>query len=214
MAKLKKLKPVFDWAEVVADEKDWAASPPAALRNLLFQMYLVRRFERNLLELKKNNLIHGPVHTSIGQEAVAVGTMAALGRADGIGGTHRAHHQYLAKACSYHLAPAFDPVADEFPAVLKQAMATLLAEMTLPSDWMAAASSGSKAMSGTWADASANNTGTADFFRIWDSAGTTCHLQGTVTATGGGGDLTLDNTSIAAGQAVSITSFTLTDGNA
>jgi len=129
MAKLKKLKPVFDWAEVVADEKDWAASPPAALRNLLFQMYLVRRFERNLLELKKNNLIHGPVHTSIGQEAVAVGTMAALGRADGIGGTHRAHHQYLAKACSYHLAPAFDPVADEFPAALKQAMATLLAEI-------------------------------------------------------------------------------------
>ncbi|MFA5203635.1 MAG: thiamine pyrophosphate-dependent enzyme [Lentisphaeria bacterium] len=129
MAKLKKLKPVFDWAEVVADEKDWTAAPPAALRNLLFQMCLIRRFERNLLELKKNNLIHGPVHTSIGQEAVAVGTMAALGRADGIGGTHRAHHQYLAKACSYHLAPAFDPVADEFPAALKQAMATLLAEI-------------------------------------------------------------------------------------
>lgn len=89
---------------------------------------------------------------------------------------------------------------------------TLLAEMTLPSDWMAAASGGTKAKSGTWSDASANNTGTADFFRVWDSAGTTCHDQGTVTATGGGGDLTLDNVSVASGQAVTITGFSVTAG--
>lgn len=56
--------------------------------------------------------------------------------------------------------------------------------------------------------------GTAGYFRIVDSAGTTCHLQGTVTATGGGGDMTIDNTSIASGQTVNVTSFTLTDGNA
>lgn len=91
---------------------------------------------------------------------------------------------------------------------------TVLAEMTLPSDWAAAASGGSKALSGTWQDASANATGTAAHFRLYDSAGTTCHLQGTVTITGGGGDLTVDNTSIASGQQVTITSFTLTDGNA
>lgn len=89
---------------------------------------------------------------------------------------------------------------------------TVLATMTLPSDWMAAASSGSKAISGTWQDASADATGTAGHFRI--KVGATCHIQGTVTATGGGGDLTLDNTSIASGQQVTITSFTLTDGNA
>ena len=94
------------------------------------------------------------------------------------------------------------------------ASGTLLAEMTLPSDWMAAASSGSKALSGTWQDASANDTGTAGHFRLLDSGGTTCHAQGTVTATGGGGDLTLDNTSIASGQSVTITSFTLAAGNA
>ena len=94
------------------------------------------------------------------------------------------------------------------------ASGTLLAEMTLPSDWMAAASSGSKALSGTWQDASANATGTAGHFRLLDSGGTTCHAQGTVTATGGGGDLTLDNTSIASGQSVTITSFTITAGNA
>lgn len=91
---------------------------------------------------------------------------------------------------------------------------TLLASMTLPADYMAAASGGAKALSGTWQDASANATGTAAHFRIKDSGGTTCHLQGTVTATGGGGDLTVDNTSIASGQQVTITSFTLTDGNA
>lgn len=91
---------------------------------------------------------------------------------------------------------------------------TILAEMTLPSDWMAAASGGTKAKSGTWQDTSANNTGTAGYFRLYDSTATTCHMQGTVTATGGGGDMTLDNTSITAAQQVTITGFTLTAGNA
>lgn len=91
---------------------------------------------------------------------------------------------------------------------------TVLASLTLPSDWMAAASSGSKAMAGTWSDSSADNTGTAAHFRLYASNGTTCHLQGTVTATGGGGDMTVDNTSFASGQAFSVTTFTLTDGNA
>ena len=94
------------------------------------------------------------------------------------------------------------------------ATGTLLAEMTLPSDWMAAAASGSKAKSGTWQDTSANATGTAGYFRVLDSTGTTTHIQGTVTATGGGGDLTLDNTSIASGQSVTINTFTLSAGNA
>src|SRR5215475_10013571 len=91
---------------------------------------------------------------------------------------------------------------------------TVLATLNLPSDWMANASGGSKAKSGTWEDTSADNTGTAGHFRVYDSGGTTCHIQGTVTATGGGGDLTLDNTSIASGQDIVITAFTLTDGNA
>lgn len=90
---------------------------------------------------------------------------------------------------------------------------TVLASMTLPSDWLAAASGGSKAKSGTWQDASADATGTAAHFRIYASDGTTAHIQGTVTATGGGGDLTLDNTSIASGQSVTISSFTLTAAN-
>lgn len=91
---------------------------------------------------------------------------------------------------------------------------TVLATLTLPSNWMANASSGSKAMSGSWADSSADNTGTAAHYRLYASDGTTCHLQGTVTATGGGGDLTVDNVSFASGQNFTITSYSWTDGNA
>ena len=91
---------------------------------------------------------------------------------------------------------------------------TVLATLNLPSDWLAAASGGSKSKSGTWEDASADATGTAGHFRIYANDGTTVHMQGTITATGGGGDMTLDNTSIASGQQVTITSFTLSAGGA
>lgn len=91
---------------------------------------------------------------------------------------------------------------------------TVLATLSLPSDWLAAASSGSKAKSGTWEDTSADATGTAAHFRIYASDGTTAHIQGSVTATGGGGDMTVDNTSFAAAQPFTVTSFSLTDANA
>ena len=91
---------------------------------------------------------------------------------------------------------------------------TVLATLSLPSDWMANASSGAKAKSGTWQDLSADNTGTAGYFRIYESTGITCHAQGDITATGGGGKMTVDNTSFATGQSFTITGFTLTDGNA
>ena len=91
---------------------------------------------------------------------------------------------------------------------------TVLATLSLPSDWMAAASGGSVALAGTWQDLTADAAGTAGHFRLYASNGTTQHMQGTITATGGGGDMELDNVSIAAGQSVTITAFTLTDGNA
>lgn len=90
---------------------------------------------------------------------------------------------------------------------------SVLATLSLPSDWMAAASGGTKALAGTWQDTSADAAGTAGHFRIYANDGTTQHVQGTVTATGGGGDLTLDNAVLAVGQLVQITSFTLTEGN-
>ncbi len=87
---------------------------------------------------------------------------------------------------------------------------TVLATLNLPSDWMAAAAAGSKAKTGTWQDGSADAAGTAGHFRIYDSGGSTCKMQGTVTATGGGGDMTLDNAVLAVAQVVTITGFTLT----
>jgi hypothetical protein len=88
----------------------------------------------------------------------------------------------------------------------------LLATLSLPSDWMSNAASGSKALLGTWSG-SGSGTGTAQSFRIKDSTGTTCHLQGTVTITGSGGDMTVDNPSIATGQTINVTGFTITDAN-
>ena len=91
---------------------------------------------------------------------------------------------------------------------------TVLATLTLPTDYMAAASGGTKAKTGTWQDTSADATGTAAHFRLYASDGTTCHAQGTVTATAGGGDMEVDNTSFAAGQSFTVSTFTLTAGNA
>lgn len=90
---------------------------------------------------------------------------------------------------------------------------TALATIALPSDWMAAAASGQKAMSGTWADSAADASGTAGHYRIYASDGTTCHMQGTVTTTGGGGDMEVDSTSFSVGQQFSVTSFTLNEPN-
>lgn len=94
---------------------------------------------------------------------------------------------------------------------------TLLVDMALPSDWMAAASNGSKTKNGTWTGVGTAGAGSgtvAGYFRIVDSAGTTCHVQGTVTITGGGGDMTLDNPNIAKNQTVTVNTFTITAGNA
>lgn len=90
---------------------------------------------------------------------------------------------------------------------------SVLATLNLPSDWMAAASGGVKAKSGTWQDASADATGTAAHFRLYASDGSTCHAQGSVTASGGGGQMTVDNVSFAAGQSFTVTSFQLTAPN-
>lgn len=89
---------------------------------------------------------------------------------------------------------------------------TVVATMTLPSDWMAAASAGSKALAGVWQDLSADAAGTVGHFRV--KVGATCKIQGTVTITGGGGDMTLDNNVVTSGQQINITSFTITAGGA
>lgn len=89
---------------------------------------------------------------------------------------------------------------------------SVLATINLPSDWMAAASGGTKDKSGTWTDASADATGTAGHFRLYASDGTTCHIQGTVGTSAT--DMIVDSTSFTSGQSFTVTAFTLTAGNA
>lgn len=91
---------------------------------------------------------------------------------------------------------------------------TVIATLTLPTDWMSASSGGVKAKLGTWEDTSADATGTIGHFRIYESDGTTCHAQGTVTETSGGGDIEVDNADVNAGQQITVTAFSITAGNA
>lgn len=89
---------------------------------------------------------------------------------------------------------------------------TVLATITLASDW-ASTSGGVLTFTSTpLTDSSADNTGTAAHFRVHDSAGTTCHIQGTVGTSAT--DMIVDNTSFTSGQSFSITSWTITDANA
>jgi hypothetical protein len=93
---------------------------------------------------------------------------------------------------------------------------TVLATINLPADWMNAAASGAKTYIATWQDTSADAGGVAGHFRIYNNQttkdGTTCFMQGSCGESTE--DLVLDNSTIAAGQQVTITQFTLTDGNA
>lgn len=94
------------------------------------------------------------------------------------------------------------------------ATGTLLAKIPLPATYFAAPASGSMAMTGTWSELSADASGTAGYFRLYDNLIATCHMQGTVTAAGGGGDAIINNTSVTAGQQISVSAFNLTDANA
>jgi hypothetical protein len=90
------------------------------------------------------------------------------------------------------------------------ASGTLLASMTLPSDWMAAAASGSVSKLGTWSDTAIDATGTPGHFRIYNSAGTICGMQGTATVEGGGGDMEVDVVPLVTDGLATVTVFTLT----
>ena len=85
---------------------------------------------------------------------------------------------------------------------------TILATLSLPADWMNAASTGTKTLLGSWTDATADNSGTAAHFRIYASDGTTQHFQGTVGTAAT--DMIVDSVAFTAGQSFTVNSFTLT----
>lgn len=111
------------------ENKDWSTQPENTLRWMLQQMLLIRAFEEKLLELKDEGLINGPVHTSIGQEAVAVGAATAVDATDKFTGTHRAHHQYLAKALNFHAGKDYDPLVHGISDEMREEILTLLQEI-------------------------------------------------------------------------------------
>jgi hypothetical protein len=99
------------------------------------------------------------------------------------------------------------------PGANNAATGTVLATITLPADAFGAAAGAAKPFSGTWEDAAADATGTAAHFRLVN-VGATRVLEGTVTATGGGGDLQVSNVAIQSGNPFQITGFTLTAAGA
>jgi hypothetical protein len=97
------------------------------------------------------------------------------------------------------------------------ATGTLLANVALPSDWLAAASDTddavTKSKSGTWSDSSADGTGVAAYFRIYNNSQATAHIQGTANVTSFSPDMTLDSNNFTSGQTFTVNSFVITAGN-
>ena len=115
---------------------DWEAIRREDLVHMLALMHLIRTFEAKLLELKEQDLIHGPVHVSIGQEAVAAAVGVALQKSDMVASTHRAHGHFLAKALAYYAPLDYHPLRDPYCAEMQHAVNTTLAEiMGLKDGW-------------------------------------------------------------------------------
>ena len=101
MPRVKRLAPAADWHELSSTPADWKAADPALLATMLGQLHLIRAFEETVLELAGEGLVHGPAHSSIGQEGGAVGSIVTLRSTDAVNGSHRGHHQFLAKALTH-----------------------------------------------------------------------------------------------------------------
>lgn len=125
MPQTEPLQPSASWTQLTALEADWDAADPALLETMTVQMHLIRAFEEQVLDLAGQKLINGPAHSSIGQEAGAVGSAIPLTVADQINGSHRGHHQFLAKALNAVQPGGFRLGADWTPEVVRVLHRTL-----------------------------------------------------------------------------------------
>lgn len=96
---------------------------------ILLEVFLINAFETELLRLDEAGVVWGPVHSSVGQEAVAASVMAALTQKDMITGSHRAHHQFLSKALDYVLDRDWDPLQEELPERAREVVFKTLSEI-------------------------------------------------------------------------------------
>jgi 2-oxoisovalerate dehydrogenase E1 component len=124
----RRLHPDAEWTELVATDADWDAADPELLAAMFHQLVLIRVFEEYVLELAAAGLVHGPAHSSIGQEGGAVGSVLALQPGDQVNGSHRGHHQFLAKALQ-HVAPKGFDLTAELAEDLQTVLLRTLAEI-------------------------------------------------------------------------------------
>ena len=128
MTEHRPLVPEVPWVEVAATEADWDAADPALLTAMFGHLVLIRTFEEYVLELAGAGLVHGPAHSSIGQEGGAVGSVLPLTSEDTVNGSHRGHHQFLAKAL-HHVEPkgvdVTAPLSDDVRTVLLRTLAEI-----------------------------------------------------------------------------------------
>lgn len=136
MSRLIPQKPPAACCRFEVGPEDLAPAGRAELERMLLLLHLVRAFEVEVLALKEADLVHGPVHASIGQEAVAAGVTAALRKSDLVGSTHRAHGHFLSKAALYYAPDDYLPLRDGVPAAVQRAIDRTLAEiMGLHAGW-------------------------------------------------------------------------------
>ena len=129
MPHVKHLTPAAAWSELSTTAADWKAADPALLATMLGQLHLIRAFEETVLELAGEGLVHGPAHSSIGQEGGAVGSIVSLRSSDAVNGSHRGHHQFLAKALTHVTKGALcldSLVTPEVAEVLRRTLAEIL----------------------------------------------------------------------------------------
>jgi 2-oxoisovalerate dehydrogenase E1 component len=128
MPTYKKLSPSAPWKELTATAADWSNADPQLLGAMLTSMHFIRAFEEKVLELAGMGLVHGPAHSAIGQEGGAVGSAMAMIDGDEINGSHRAHHQFLAKSLHHLSASGYSPTA-EIPGELRDLSQKTMAEI-------------------------------------------------------------------------------------
>ena len=128
MPRITPLEAATPWVELSTTPEDWAAAEPRLLATMLGQLHLIRAFEETVLDLAGEGLVHGPAHSSIGQEGGAVGSIVGLRSSDGVNGSHRGHHQFLAKALN-HVAQEGLDLTDMVTADIRTVLRRTLAEI-------------------------------------------------------------------------------------
>ncbi len=128
-AELTSLTTQTPWYRLERSESALGSIEPTILRSMLEQLLLIRQFEEKLLKLSVAGILHGPAHCSIGQDGAAVGAMSVLSSGDKINGTHRMHHQFLAKALNHARPDAYDPLVDSIPQAMNDVVYRTYAEI-------------------------------------------------------------------------------------